>query len=178
MKTSIKTSIVAALIAAGALGTTAALAWGGQCDGPRGSRAAWSQMAPEQMQERMTQRAEVRMARLELALALTPEQKPAFETFKADMQTRTARMVETMGERRSADRPQTAIERMQRMEEMSQLRQTEMASVRESVETFYATLSDAQKTVFDAEFQQMGRKGDRGMRGGPRDGSRMGAGRS
>ncbi|NMG03326.1 hypothetical protein GPA21_10105 [Azoarcus taiwanensis] len=87
-------------------------------------------------------------------------------------------MVETMAERRSADRPQNAIERMQRMEAMSQLRQTEMASARESVETFYATLSDAQKTVFDAEFQQMGRKGDRGMRGGPRGGSGMGAGRS
>lgn len=178
MKTWIKTSIAAAIIATGALGTTAALSWGGQCDGPRGGKAGWSQMAPEQMQARMAERAGLHMARLELALALTPEQKPAFETFKADMQARAARMVETMAERRAADRPQTAIERMQRMEAMSQLRQSEMAEARKSVEAFYATLSDAQKTVFDAEFQQMGRMGERGMRGGPRDGSRMGAGRS
>jgi hypothetical protein len=53
-----------------------------------------------------------------------------------------------------------------------------MREARKSVETFYATLSDAQKTVFDAEFQQMGRKGERGMKGGgPRDGSGMGPGR-
>ena len=53
-----------------------------------------------------------------------------------------------------------------------------MGEARKSVETFYATLSDAQKTVFDAEFQKMGRKGERGMKGGgPRDGGGMGPGR-
>ena len=31
-----------------------------------------------------------------------------------------------------------------------------MGEVRKSVETFYATLSDAQKTVFDAEFEEDG----------------------
>jgi hypothetical protein len=181
MKNWIKTSIAAAVIATGALGTTAALAWGGHCDGPRGGKSAWSQMAPEQMKAKMAQRAEVHMARLELALALSPEQKPAFESFKGDMKARAERMASAMAERRAGDRPQTAIERMQRMEEMSTLRQTEMAQARKSVETFYATLSDAQKTVFDAEFQQMGRKGDRGMKdgmgSGPRDGSGMGPGR-
>ena len=64
-----------------------------------------------------------------------------------------------MAERRAAEPPKTAIERMQRMEEMSKLRQAEMGEARKSVETFYATLSDAQKTVFDAEFEKMGRKG-------------------
>lgn len=181
MKAWIKPSIAAALIATGALGTSAALAWGGHCDGPRGGKAGWSQMAPERMQARMAQRAELHMARLELALVLSPEQKPAFETFKGEMQARAERMGKTMAERRAADLPTTAIERMQRMEEMSKLRQAEMAEARKSVETFYATLSDAQKTVFDAEFQQMGRKGERGMRGGrhggPRDGSGMGPGR-
>ena len=135
MKSWIKTSIAAAVIATGALGTTAALAWGGHCDGPRGGKSGWSQMAPEQMKAKMA-------------------------------------------ERRAAEAPKTAIERMQRMEEMSKLRQAEMGEARKSVETFYATLSDAQKTVFDAEFQKMGRKGERGMKGGgPRDGSGMGPGR-
>ncbi|HAF55147.1 MAG TPA: hypothetical protein DCL01_08015 [Thauera sp.] len=179
MKSWIKTSIAAAVIATGALGTTAALAWGGHCDGPRGGKSGWSQMAPEQMKAKMAERAEVHMARLELALALTPEQKPAFENFKSDMKARAERMATTRAERRAADAPKTAIERMQRMEEMSKLRQAEMAEARKSVETFYATLSDAQRTVFDAEFQKMGRKGERGMRGGmgPEDGRGMGLGR-
>ncbi len=184
MKNWIKTSIAAALITTGAIGSTAALAWGGHCDGPRGGKAGWSQMEPERMKAKMNERAELHMARLELALALPPEQKPAFEAFKADMKARAERMAATMAERRAADAPKTAIERMQRMEEMSKLRQVELADARKSVETFYATLSHAQKTVFDAEFQKMGPrggKGERGMRGGmgdgPRDGSGMGLGR-
>lgn len=181
MKSWIKTSIATAVIATGAIGSTAALAWGGHCDGPRGGKPAWSQMAPEQMKAKMTERAEVHMARLELALALTPEQKPAFERFKTDMKARAERMATAMAERRAAEQPKTAIERMQRMEEMSKLRQTEMAEARKSVETFYATLGDAQKTVFDAEFQERGRKGEHGMRGGmgagPDDGRGMGPGR-
>lgn len=187
MKTWIKSSIAAAVIATGALGATTAMAWGGHCmgDGPRGGKSGWSQMEPEQMKARMAERAELHMARLELALALSPEQKPAFETFKGDMKARAERMATHMAERRGAEAPKTAIERMQRMEEMSALRQTETAQARKSVEAFYATLSDAQKTVFDAEFQKMGRKGERGMRGGmgegkgggARDGSGMGPGR-
>ncbi|HQZ01085.1 MAG TPA: Spy/CpxP family protein refolding chaperone [Thauera sp.] len=178
MKTWIKTSIAAALITTGALGTSAALAWGGHCDGagPVGNKGGWSQMAPEQMKAKMTQRAEVHMARLELALVLQPDQKPAFETFKADMKARAGRMATAMAERRAATQPTTAIERMQRMEDMGKLRQAEMAEARKTVEVFYATLSDPQKTVFDAEFQKMGRKG--GKDGpGMRDGGGMGPGR-
>ena len=181
MKNWIKTSIAAAVIATGALGTTAALAWGGHCDGPRGGKSAWSQMAPEQMKAKMTERAELHMARLELALALTPAQKPAFESFKTDMKARAERMATTMAERRAAGQPKTAIERMQRMEEMIKQLQAELAEARKSVETFYATLSEAQNTVFDAAFEKLGRKGERGMRGGmgagPDDGRGMGSSR-
>ena len=179
MKTWIKTSIAAAVISAGALGTTAALAWGGHCDGMRGAKGGWSQMEPERMKAKMAERAELRLAQLELALALSPEQKPAFATFKADMLARAERMGAQMAERRSAEQPKTAIERMQRMEEMSALRQSEMAGARKSVETFYATLGDAQKTVFDAEFKSFGPQGGKGghgmrhERGGARDGRGM-----
>jgi protein CpxP len=76
MKNWIKTSIAAAIIATGAIGSTAALAWGGHCDGPRGGKSGWSQMAPEQMKAKMAERAELHMARLELALALTPSRSP------------------------------------------------------------------------------------------------------
>ena len=179
MKNLIKTSIAAALIASGALGASAALAWGGHCDGdgPRSGMGNWSQMEPGQMEERMAQRLDLHFARLELALVLSPAQKPAFDTFKGEMKARAERMVTAMAERRTGKAPVTAIERMQRMEEMSKLRQSEMADARKSVETFYASLSDAQKTVFDAEFQKMGSNwGERGMRDGGGAGMRDGSG--
>lgn len=119
----------------------------------------------------------------ERALALSPEQKPAFEAFKADMKARGERMATAMAERRGTVQPKTALERMAAMEEMSKQRAVELADARESVGRFYATLSDAQKTVFDAEFQRMGprgSKGERGMRDGMGDGPRhggMGSGR-
>lgn len=163
MKKLTKTVLVVALAGATVLGGAAAFARGGDCDGPRGERARWHQMNPEQMQERMGERAEVRLARLELALALTPEQRPAWDTFKTDMLARMNAMAERMAARRDVERPTTAIERMQRMEEMSRERQTQLAETRQAVETFYAELSDAQKTVFDAEFAKFGRGGHRGM---------------
>lgn len=173
----IKTSIAAALIATGAAGGSAAWAWGGGCagDGPRGGRAGWHQSEPGQMAERMAERADERLARMELALALTPQQKPAWDEFKGAMKARAERMAQQMAERRAGEPAKTALERLQRMEEMSQLRQGELAGTRKAVEAFYATLSDAQKTVFDAEFRLMGHKGGRGMGHGPRDG--MGHGR-
>ena len=118
MKNSIKTSIAVAIIATGALGASAALAWGGHCDGsgPRGGMGGWSQMEPEQMEERMSQRVDLHLARLELALVLSPAQKPAFDTFKGEMKARAERMASAMAERRSGTRPATAVERMQRME--------------------------------------------------------------
>lgn len=176
MKKLTRTVLVIALAGATVLGGATAFARGGDCDGPRGERARWHQMSPEQMQARMSERAEVRFARLELALALTPEQRPAWDAFKQDMQARTTAMAERMAAQRDAERPRTAIERMQRMEEMSQQRQAQMADTRKAVEAFYGTLSDAQKTVFDAEFAKLERGGRHGM--GARDGARgMGHGR-
>lgn len=181
MKTWIKTSIAAAIIASSALGT-AVLARGGDCDGPQGGKAGWHSMAPEQMKARMTQRAEVHLARLELALALTPAQKADWEAFKGSMKERADRMAAHMESRRDAAMPKTAIERMERMEEMSKLRQTEMGETRKAVEAFYGKLSDAQKTVFDAEFSQMQGRHGMGERGmghgrGMHDGGGMGRGR-
>lgn len=161
-----KSVLVVALAGVTVLGGATAFARGGDCDGPRGERARWHQMNPEQMHERMGERAEVRLARLELALALTPEQRPAWDAFKTDMLARVSAMAERMAAQRETERPTTAIARMQRMEEMSQQRQAQLAETRQSVETFYATLSDAQKTVFDAEFGKLERGGHRGI--GPR----------
>ena len=175
MKNWIKTSLAAAVIATGAMGSSATLAWGGGCgyDGP-GGKAGWHRMAPEQMKERMTQRNEQHLARVELALALTAAQKPAWESFKGTMKQGTDRMIAEMEKRRDANAPKTAIERLQLMEEMSKLRQARLIEARAAVEAFYPQLSEAQKTVFDAEFRQYGRMGGRGM--GRGDGPRGGMG--
>lgn len=176
MKAWMKASLAASMIAMAGLASTAVLARGGDCGGygAQGGKAAWQQMAPDERQAQMQQRAEVRLARLELALALTPEQQPAWNTFKSSMTERAGTMGERMQQRRAEGPPQTAIERMQRMEEMSELRQTALSETRQAVEAFYPTLSDAQKTVFDSEFARMGR----GERHGMGQGHRMGPGRS
>lgn len=174
MKPVLKKTFVAAVLAAGVLGTGAALAWGGHCDG-QGARmgsgkwagkGGWSQLAPEQMQARMAERLELRMARLELALALKPEQQAAFAGFKTRMSERAGQQLQAMAARAAEERPQTAAERMARMEKFHAERARELASSRELVNSFYAQLSDAQKTVFDAEFQRMDGPGKRGPHGG------------
>ena len=48
---------------------------------------------------------------------------------------------------------------MERMEQMHAERARALAESREAVSSFYAQLSDAQKTVFDAEFQRMDHRG-------------------
>ena len=173
MKTWIKTSIAAALLATSAIGATA-MARGGDCDAMGDGRSAWHEKSPEKMKARMMQRAEVQSAKLELALALTPEQKPAWEDFKLALKARGERMLTHMASKGAAERPVTVLDRMQQMDEMSKLRQAEMAEMRKSVELFYGKLSAAQKTVFDAEFEKMGPRhgrdgGEKGERRSKRD---------
>lgn len=167
MKTWIKTSIAAAVIAVHGLGASVALARGGDCEGPRGGAAGWHRMAPEQMQQRMQERTDLGFARLELALALLPEQKAAWDSFKAAMSERAAKRFERMTEAHKAEAPKTTPERLQRMEELGKLHQAELAETRRVVEAFYAQLSEAQKKVFDADFGHAGKGGPRGgVRGG------------
>lgn len=175
MKNWIKTSVVAALIGTSALGT-AAMARGGDCSGPMGGGVGWHAVSPEQMQERVQRRAQERMARLELALALTPEQRPAWDSFKTAMGERSERMVANVQARNQNDQPKTALERMARMEELSKLHQTEMAATRKAVEAFYPHLSEAQKIVFDADFMKAGGRDDKRGHGMRHDGKRDGVG--
>jgi hypothetical protein len=168
MKHWIKTSLVAALAVTTLLGSTAMAQPG------RGGGYGWHNASPEQVKERMNKRMEVHLARLELALALTPEQRTPWADFKKATEARADAMLKDMESKRSAGAPKTAIERLERAEERNKKRAVMLADVRKSVETFYAKLSPAQKTVFDAEagsFTQSmmrggGRKGGCGM-GGP-----------
>lgn len=190
MKPALKKTFAVALVAASMIGSGAALAWGGNCDGsgphmgrmgggpgggfgagPGAGGGGWSQLAPEQMQARMAERFELRMARLELALALKPEQQAAFAAFKAKMGERMAQRAQAMAANAGGQRPQSAVERMERMEQMHAARARELAESQEAVKGFYDQLNDAQQAVFDAEFQTMG---GGAMRGGPGAMERMG----
>jgi hypothetical protein len=148
MKTWIKTSLAAALTVSALFAGTAAAGWGhggpGVCpDGVYG--------APEHMKERFTQYAEQQLARLELALALTPEQKPAWANFKKAVMARAETALKEMEALHKAGRPKTALEKLQRTEDASKQHARLLAETRKDVEAFYGKLSDAQKTVFDAE---------------------------
>jgi hypothetical protein len=146
MKSWIKTSIVAALTASALLSGSAAMAARGDGSGP-----GWRNANPEQMKEKMTQQTEVKLARLELALALTLEQKPAWADFKKAVEARTGAMLENMESMRKAGVPKTALERLDRMEEMQKQHSRALTDMRKAVETFYGKLNAAQKTVFDDE---------------------------
>ncbi len=156
MKTWIKTSLVAAL-AATVLASGSAMAWcGGYGWGGGGYGHGWRNATPEQIKERMNQRMELHLARLELALALTPEQKPAWADFKKAAEARSETMLKEMENRRNAGLPKTAAERLARAEEFSKKRVDMLADMRKSVEAFYSKLSATQKTVFDGETANFG----------------------
>jgi len=155
MKHLVKTSLIAALAATTLLSGAAIAYCGGDGWGHGGhgwGGHGWRNATPEQVKERMSQRVEVHLARLELALALTPEQKPAWADFKKAAETRADAMLKEMENRRNAGVPKTALERIDRMEEFTKKRASMLADMRKPVETFYGKLSAAQKTVFDAEF--------------------------
>jgi len=152
MKTWIKTSLMAAL-AATTLASGAAMA---RCGGHGWGGQGWQNATPEQIRERMNQQMELHLARLELALALTPEQKPAWADFKKAAEARAETMQKEMETWRTAGQPKTAIERLERAEEFSKKHTSMLADIRKSVEAFYSKLNATQKTVFDGEAANFG----------------------
>ncbi|MDR2926158.1 MAG: Spy/CpxP family protein refolding chaperone [Azoarcus sp.] len=184
MKRWVKTSLVAALAATTFLSGSAmargcGYGWGGGGYGP-GWGGGWRNASPELMKEQMEQRIELQLAQLELALALTSEQRSAWADFKKAATTRTDVMLKEMENRRNAALPNTAAERMAFMEEFSKRHSSMLADMRKSVEAFYSKLSAPQKTVFDAEAATLmhpmyggggcGMGGPGCMMGGPRGG--------
>lgn len=180
MKNWTKTILAASIIAITAVGAGTALARGGDCGAGTGAQGKEGKhrMSAEDRAAHMTKRADAQLASLETALALTPAQRPAWDTFSASMRERAAKFGEHARNRASADKPETALERLARMEEMSQRMQTAATETRQAVERFYATLSDAQKTVFDADFATHSHGGRGGHRKGPHHERPMGSGRS
>ncbi|WP_018990836.1 Spy/CpxP family protein refolding chaperone [Aromatoleum toluclasticum] len=176
MKTWMKHSLAAALVATIGVGASGAFAapWG-DCDGPRGGMDRMHRMDPAAMSEHMTQR----LATLQTALSLKPEQAVAWEQFKSVMQDKARRMSEHMQAMRTQERPKTVPDRMERMESFAKERLASLQEVRKATDALYGGLDATQKKTFDEQFPMFGPRGmGRGEMGrGGKGGGHMGPGR-
>ncbi|MDR0565276.1 MAG: Spy/CpxP family protein refolding chaperone [Azoarcus sp.] len=173
MKPWIKTPLIVVIATCALIGSTAQAAVNcGKWE--RGGLSAWRDASVEEIKKCLDNRQELQLAKLELALVLTPEQKPAWDDFKKAAAANTATIVEGIEKMRKAGEPKTALDHLDRMEEANKQHARVLADTRKSVETFYSKLSAAQKTVFDAEFSKTAFR--HGKTGGPsgRSGKRGG----
>lgn len=166
MKTTNRKWMLAAVAVAVALGSGVAMARGDCGWGGKPGKGNWSPERMEQMQERMSTRVEAQLARLELALALQPEQRAAWETLQRDTLARVNDMSTRMAVRAAEGRPVAAPERMMARERDTEARLEMMKQTRASVAAFYETLGDAQKKVFDAEWGRWMGQGGKGPHSG------------
>lgn len=159
MKTWITTSLAVTLIAASGLASSNAVAapWG-DCDGgPHGGMHGMrhGRMDPAAISDRATER----LAGLQVALALKPDQLAEWERFKGVMQQQARKAAEHMQAVRMQERPDTALGRMERMERFGSERMAAMQDVRKATETLYGTLDAVQKKAFDEQFRLFGPEG-------------------
>lgn len=168
MRIWMKTTIVAATIAAVGLGAGSAIARGGdRCEGARSGKAAWHQMERGHMKER----AGARLEQMESALALRDDQRAAWDGWKQAMTARFEHSGEHRARMADGERPQNALEKMERMEAFATARVELMSEMRKATEAFYGVLDESQRKAFDEQFR-MGPRGDGGRRGmGPRSSS-------
>jgi len=110
MKTWMKTSIAAAVIATAGLGTTAALAWGGHGHGPHGGKAGWSQMEPAQLKQRMAQRVELQMARLDEIKELSDGKMPSKFEYDAQKAALARAHAEEAGAKAAVSQAQATVD--------------------------------------------------------------------
>ena len=102
-----------------------------------------------------------RLEQLKASLNLTPEQEPAWRAFVA--RTAPAGQPSRMGDRSEWSQLNT-LQRLERMEAQHEARSAAMKQRIDATRSFYATLSDAQKQVFDQ--RAMGGMMRTGMHGG------------
>src|SRR5690606_23131446 len=137
--------LTASMIAAGCIGASGAFAHDGKShDGPR-TEARWHKVSAEEMQARMAERHERRMANQRQAPHLTDDHRDSGHTLTEDLAKRIERTVEKFQPRAEDGKPNTAIERLARMEKLAKRMHEETAETRKAVERFYPTQSDAQK---------------------------------
>lgn len=147
----IKRNVMVIMMAAtGAAFAGAALA---EQDCEKGDRdhAGWHGMTPEKMQERT----ESHLQRLESRLELNAGQQSAWEEYREHVLEGAERMAEKLDARRSGDRGHrkaTVIERMERMENMAEKRLEALRETRAATAAFYDELDESQQETFDAQY--------------------------
>jgi leucyl aminopeptidase (aminopeptidase T) len=171
MKTSLKLSLIAGLLAVAGLAYSQA-PMGGQCDpmmgpgmgmqGPGGHHGHMGKMDPARMQAMM----EKRQAVLKTQLKLTPAQEGAWTAFAESMKPAAAMM--TMQRPDPTEMAKlTTPERIDKMKAVHDERMKTMTAAmtkhEEATKTFYAALTPDQQKVFDAVSMQ-GRQGAMGWR--------------
>ncbi|NMG55030.1 Spy/CpxP family protein refolding chaperone [Aromatoleum aromaticum] len=158
-KTWIKTAVAVAVAATVGFAAPVAIAGGG--GGWHGMHGGMHGMKHRMDSAAMSARADQRLARLQEALALRPEQRPAWETFSAAMRSRGQKAAEQMQSMRAGERPMTALERMERMETFAESRLASMREMHAAAAKLYEVLDAAQKKTFDEQFRVGGsRRGD------------------
>ena len=134
--------------------------------GPGGGPAARQQMTPEQWRERMQQRHEAEVKRLEGLLHLRPEQRAAWEEFVAVWDKHREQFFSYRWDQED-QRTVTALGRLQQREERLSAHLEAVRALREAVQKFYTQLDEAQRDVFDREFMRWS-KGPKGGGARPR----------
>jgi hypothetical protein len=99
------------------------------------------------------------LAELKDKLKLAPEQETAWNAFASTSQPGMHRMGGDRQTMRAEFAKLSTPERMDKMMAMSEARRVRMAERAEAIKTFYAQLTPAQQTVFDAEALTRGHRG-------------------
>lgn len=96
-------------------------------------------------------RAEKHLTELKAKLNLTKDQEPAWNDYSGQVTAQAKSMASTQEDmkKQMQSMPQTAPERMALMASRMKDHAQHMATMAETVKTFYNTLTPAQKTVFD-----------------------------
>lgn len=160
-----KSAIVAAVIAAtGLAGMGVATARGGDCQ--YAERKDEYRSTRKGNPEHMRARVEERLVGLKSSLALREDQHDAWNTLEQTVRGQIDAAGKRMMEMREAKRPATALERIQRMEEMTSVRSESMGEVRKAVEALYSRLDATQQKTFDEQFRMGAPWRDRRRHGG------------
>lgn len=97
-------------------------------------------------------RAKEHLSELKAKLNLTKDQEPALQTFsdQVNQQVKSTLSMQDMRNKPKGDMPKTAPERVAMMAEAMKVKAQSMATMAESVKTFYGALNTQQQATFDS----------------------------
>lgn len=165
--------IFKSLVVAGLLGTAGFAAYSqgsGMAMMDHDGGGHMGRMDPAKMEQMVAKRT----AELKTRLKITPAQEGAWTAFTAAMKPSGDMLKQHQADRAEMDKLSTP-ERIDKMRALRAQRMTEMNAAMdkrdEATKTFYATLSNDQKKIFDAEHHRMGKHqgDDHSMHKEPKD---------